>query len=156
MAEDDAQRAGADRAGRQDEVHLLQLQDRRPHESRVKGYRDDADRDHRVAQARPERGDDCDGQDQTGEGEEGVDHAHQQEVGDAAGVAAHEPDQAAPDKPHGDGHESHRKRDTRPPQHPAQQVASELIRAEDVSWAQRWQVRVVGVDGKRIVRRDHG
>src|SRR5207247_10101088 len=58
VADDEAERVGAKRACRDDELHLLELQHDRPYEPRVDGDRDDSDRDYRVAKPRPQRGHD--------------------------------------------------------------------------------------------------
>src|SRR5215212_4154562 len=101
--EDDLGVAGAERTLRLDVVALAHRDHRRAHHPRHLGDEHDADSEHSVRQARPEHGDDHDGQQDAREGEEHVHQAHQHRVGPAPEVPGHEPD----DRPHarrnGDG-----------------------------------------------------
>ena len=151
MPQDNAHRGRAKRSRGDHELHLFELKHHRPHEPRVSGDGHDPDGDHGVAEAGPKCGHQGDRQDQGGKREQGVDHAHQQEVCQTARVTADQADQASCDQPDGDRDKGDRKRDPGAPQDAADLIPSQLIRAQRVAGAQRRQVCVVGFGGDRVV-----
>ena len=96
MAQHHAQSPRADRARRHDEIGGLHRQHLAAHQPGVLRRIDDADRDHRVGQARPEYRDDDQRQQQIGKRQQHIDHAHDQCVHPSADIARHQPERCRP------------------------------------------------------------
>ena len=132
MAEDDAQRAGAEGLRGEHVVLVLLGEHLGTGEARECGDREKGDRNPDVTDARTENREDGEGREQSGEGEEGIDEAHGGGFGQAPEEAGEEADR---DSNHGaDGHadEAHGEGGAQPEEGAREEVAAELVGAEPV------------------------
>ena len=151
--ERDAPRRIADRARGQHELLGLdgeRLSARQPDEHR---RRRDADRDHRVGQARAEERGERDREDQERAGEQRVGHPRDQHVRHAARVAGEQSDRHADRQRDQHRHDAGEQRRARAEDDARQHVAADLVGAEPVRGARRLADRVAA-RRERIVRRD--
>ncbi len=158
MAQHHAQPPRADRARRHDEVGGLHRQHLAAHQPGVLRRVDDADRDHRVGQARAEHRHDDQRQQQIGKRQQHIDHAHDQRVHPSADVARHQPERSAQQQRQPVRHHDRQQRRARAVEDAAQGVAAVLIGAEPVQGGGRRQrarqVLLVRVE-RRHQRREH-
>ncbi len=127
----------ADERRRLDELPLARHQDLPPGDARVLHPADDDQGDDDVLQ--PKTNDRVDRQRQQDERERELDvgQAHQDQIQPAPEVPGQHPDRNADHRGQEDRHEADRQRDTRPKQHPVEDVPAELIGAEEVVGRQR-------------------
>src|SRR6267378_4124311 len=139
-------------AGRADVLRLAQRQHRAAHDARDGRHAPDTDGDRRVEHAGPEHGHDRQRQQQIREGEQDLDSAHEHGVDPAAretGERAQQ--QAAPERDEHREH-AHQQRHARAVDHAGENVAPELVGAEQVFAAQPRAFFDQGLPG-RIERR---
>ena len=140
-------------ARRHDEVGRLHRQHLAAHQAGILRRIDDADRDHRVGQARAQHRDDDQRQQQIGKRQQHVDQPHDQRVHPSAEVARHQPERAAQQQRKPVRHHDRQQRRARAVEDAAQRVAAVLVGAEPVQRRRRRQ-RVRQVLLVRIERRD--
>nr|WP_198961534.1 ABC transporter permease subunit [Pseudonocardia sp. MH-G8] len=151
---DDQPRRGADAAGGLHEGLLPQPEHHAAHEPQEPGRHEDPDREHRVAQARAEHRDQRDRQQQRREAHRRVVQAHDEGVEAAAGVAGQEPERH-PDRHRHDQREADREqRHPGADDQPAEDVAAELVGAEQVTGRERALQHPPQILVVRVRRRD--
>src|SRR5215216_41090 len=138
-----------------DVVALPNGDDRRAHDPRYLRNEHDAYSEHRVWQARPEHGDDDDGEQDAREGQDHVHEAHQHRVGPAADVSGHDPDYGPHARRYRDGGEPGGERYPRAVDHPREDVPPQLVLAHEVC-PTGWRELSGEILPQRVVRRDQG
>src|SRR5262249_55973883 len=121
-----------ERAGGENVIILLHYQRRAAHSARIPGDRTDADRDHDVDEARAERGHDEDREDDAWERHQDVDNPHDRVIDGATEETRDQPDNRTDTSRDGDRDQSHRERDARAINDPAQDIAPQFIGAEEM------------------------
>src|SRR5438445_118265 len=115
-----------------DVLRLLERQDRGADHARDRRRAPDADGDRRVDDAGAERGDDRDRQQKVREGEQDLDPPHDRRVEPPTGEARDAAERAAGHDRDGGRERPDEERHTRAVDHPREDVAAELVRAEEV------------------------
>ncbi len=125
------------------------------------GKPDDGDGDHGIAKTRAEPGHDGDGEEDEGEGHENVGEPHDEGLDPAAIVAGQEPEAHA--HQHGGRRRAHtgQQRDPRAPDEAAQEIAAELVGAEQMPGGPWWleparSVHRVGIGERQPGRGERG
>ncbi len=154
MREDDAPVRAADRPRRLDVFEVARDQCLAAHEAAVGDPPEDADGDIEVAQPRPEQRHQGDDEDEEGEGEQDIDDAHDGVVRLAAEVPGGDAEQAPGDKGEEHGEEADLKVQPRAEDDPAQFVAPEVVRAEQMAVAEWRGEGVAEVLLDRVIRRE--
>ena len=149
VPEHDPEPAVAERARGQHVLLLLGDHRLGAHDPGVADPAGDPDRDEHVEDARPQHRDDRDDQDQEREREEQVHDPHQQTVDPAAQVAGHQADNGAGDQRDAGRAERDGQVDPAAVQDPGEDVAAELVGAEQVPGGERRGERVQHVEGGR-------
>jgi len=152
VQDDDARGAGAEGFRGGDVLHLAHFQDLAAHEARVTDPSDRRQREDDVVEARPEDRHESDGEEDAGEGEEDVGDAHDERVEPAAEVASHGAEGDADQRGEDDDAEADAQRDARPPEDARENVAPEIIEAEEMAVRRRFEA-ADGVLRIRIERR---
>src|SRR5215831_5925585 len=161
LAEHDPQVAHAEGAAGHHELALADRHGLRPHHARVDGPAGDAEHDDHVDQARPQHGDHREGEQHEREGEHHVHERHDRPVAAPAEVARREPQQHPDACRQAHRCHPHHQRDAAAVDHARQEVAADLVRAEQVLPRAALHPRgrrqpVADVDGEGIVGRDPG
>ena len=156
MPEQDAPRPRALDARNRDEVAVADGQRLGPRDAGVWWPGGQRDGDHRILDPRAECRDEGQRQDQAGEGQEHIRHAHQRRIDPAADVTRRRAD----DQPDGGGDQRHQhhdiERDPRPVDEAGEDVATEFVRAEPMPRAARRQQPLRQILLIGIMRRDPG
>ncbi len=117
----------------------------------------DADRDHHLPQTRAEHRDDRDREEQAGDGQHDVHHAHHDRAGPASDVAREGPEERADREPDRDRDDADQQRVARAVDDPAEDVAPLEVEAEPMFHARRLRLEdpVHEIDVvRRMARRD--
>ena len=153
---EDAQVRGALELGRLDELGAPARQRLRAREPRIGRPGGERDRDHRVLDARAERGGEGERQHQAREGQEDVGDAHQHGVDPAAEISRGQPDREA-DRHHDDRDQGDDgQRDARAEEDARVDVAAELVGAERMRGRHRLQPVLEHLGWRRRDRRTAG
>src|SRR5215468_6894185 len=143
----------ADRARGFDVVLDLCVQHLRPRQTDKGRHRRDADRNHRIGEARAEEGGERDGEDEERTSEERVRDAHEEPVEEPADIARDEADRYAAGKRDADRDDAGEKGGSRSEDHPREHVAADLVGAEPM--LERRRLAYSGPAGRdRLVGRD--
>ena len=129
---DEAQLGDPERPRGLDVLGLLHREHGGAHDAPVERNVDDGHRHHAVDEAGPEGRDDRDREEEVGEGHQGVDRAHDELIHPAAHEAGQQPADRARRGGERGGGETHHQRGARAVEQPAQEVAAELVGAEQV------------------------
>jgi hypothetical protein len=120
----------AERPGRHHELALLEREGAGAREARERGDAHDPDRQHGVERSRAQNGDDDHGEENCRYREEKIQHPHDPGVRRPSDEPAQEAQRDTHCRAHEHGDGPGEEGDPRPVDHPAQDVATELVRAE--------------------------
>ena len=131
MAHDHARDRPAEGVDRVHELARAQDEHLRPQDARVGDPAREADHDDQCREARPQHRDDADREQDEGERELRVGERHDHAVGEPAPVARRDPERRAERAAHAHRREADDQRDARPVDHPREDVAAEMVGAEE-------------------------
>ena len=159
MAHHQARVAGADRAGGEDEIALLDREHLAAHKTRHAAPSHGGDDRRESDGVRAEQDRHQDEQEDGWDRKHGVHQPHQNVVDPATVITGHHADRRADRQGQRNRQESHSQGDPRPPDQPGQAVAAELVAAQQMRRA-RARKGLVQVDGLRLIvgqdGREHG
>ena len=138
-----------DEPGRVDVGLFANREHRASHQAGVARDRGHADRNHDVGDAGPQGGDDHEGEEDAGEGQHGIDNAHEDGVHRAPVVAGNEAQRGSQHGPDGDADEAEDERHAGTVDHTAEDVPAETVGAEPE--VGRGSLAGAGDGGQRIV-----
>ena len=154
MSHDQPQIVRAERLRGDDEIFLAKGEELRAHEAREADPTGQADHQEYLIEAAPEHRHQQDDEEECGEGVHHIDEAHQDQVGLAAEEAGGSPDRHA-DREHDDlCHQPDQQGNLRAPDHPAEDIAPELIGTHRVREVRAMIECVIVLAVDRLARQD--
>ncbi len=135
---------------------MTNLEHRPAHRTGKERHVGHRDRQHRMAEPRPERGDDGEREQQVGEGHQDIDATHQQRIDKAAEEAREDADQRADQCRDQGRQQPDREARAGPPDQARQQVAAERIGAEQMAGCPGRQHALGRLGQRRIGERQPG
>src|SRR5215472_4610773 len=132
MAQHDAHHGATEAPDGLHELAAAQHEDLGAQDARIADPAAESDDHHESGKARPEDGDDTDGEEDEWEGELGVRHRHDELVDAPSAIARGEPEGGADEAAHDHRGQPDHQRDARAENHAREDVTAEVIGAEEM------------------------